>query len=148
VSSSSRRSRRPVLTFAGLSAALDGSTDVQLGTYAWARWYGTDPKNPLPPVISIEVRGTALAFVRPGSVRFPLLGPLPQDSTRRLLERRAWLSLVVADNGLGTAVTSVRVNTAPGVRRRLPAIDGDPARLASGTTYTLTEHDQDQERTA
>jgi hypothetical protein len=144
----SRRARRPVLNFAGLAVALDGRTDVQLGGYAWARWYGTDEKNPLPPVISIEVRGTVLAFVRPGSVRFPRLEPLPQGSARRQLERQAWLSLVVADNGLGTAVTSIRVTTAPRVRERLPAIDGDPARLASGTTYPVTEHDQDQEKTA
>jgi hypothetical protein len=129
----------PVLDFAGLAAHLAGGTTAQIGPDVVIRRYGTDPKAGLPPVISVEYRGVALAFVRPDSVRFPgwADGALPGV--------RLWLARVVADNGLGTGLDSVRVSIAPGIRRRTLAIDGDRHRLLAGETYQVPEQDTEQE---
>lgn len=129
----------PVLDFAGLIAHLAGGTQARIGPYVLLRQYGTDPKNPLPPVISVEWRGIALAFLRPDSVRFP--GPVP-------LSAQAWqlLSRVVADNRLGSAVVSVHVTVAPNTRRRRAAIDGDRDRLLADSTYPVPARETETEQ--
>jgi hypothetical protein len=129
----------PRLDFASLAEWMAGETTRPIGTSVMVRWYGRGAQSgDLPPVISIELRGRCLAFVKPDRVRFPVT----IDSS--LPSVREWLSLIVADNGLGAEATRVRVTTAPHERRRLLAIDGDKDRLLAGNDY-LTEQDEEEE---
>jgi hypothetical protein len=129
----------PSLDFASLRDWMaDEATRPIIGTAVVARWYGRGAQTgDLPPVISIELRGQCLAFVKPDLVRFPatLDGSLPAA--------REWLSRIVADNGLGSAATRVRVTVAPHERHWMLAIDGDKDRLLTGNDY-LTEQEQEE----
>jgi len=128
----------PGLDFASLRDWMADETARPIGTEVMVRWYGRGAQTgDLPPVISIELRGLCLAFIKPDRVRFPatLDGSLPVA--------REWLSRIVADNGLGSATTRVRVTVAPHDRHWMLAIDGDKDRLLTGNDY-LTEQEQEE----
>lgn len=122
----------PRLDYAGLAAWLCGETDRAIRPGIMVRKYSG-------PVISIELRGHWLAFIRPGSVRFAGATWHNMPSAGVLADR------IVTDNGLGAGVSRVRLG-GPG-RARLLAIDGDRGRLLPGNTYDIPQQSGQPENT-